>query len=186
MHSAPRPLCSSADPQGVARHHVFLKTSHREVQLAEVGPRFEMRPYEIRQGTLEQSEADVEWVLRPFMKCVCRVSRSARGWPADLVRLVQLWTQEEPAVVAPYDGGQPMCPVLHAPSVILLHIIPDARLSCTQESASSGGLRSAASVPHALSYSPLKSDLCTSPWLLSSLHAGRSETMRHNGRVALK
>jgi hypothetical protein len=66
-------------PQGVARHHVFLKTSHREVQLAEVGPRFEMRPYEIRQGTLEQSEADVEWVLRPFMKCVCRVSRCARG-----------------------------------------------------------------------------------------------------------
>ncbi|EPQ28919.1 uncharacterized protein PFL1_03719 [Pseudozyma flocculosa PF-1] len=49
------------------RHHVFVKTSHREVQLAEVGPRFEMRPYEIRQGTLEQSEADVEWVLRPYM-----------------------------------------------------------------------------------------------------------------------
>lgn len=50
-----------------ARHHVFVKTSHREVQLAEVGPRFEMRPYEIRQGTLEQTDADVEWVLRPFM-----------------------------------------------------------------------------------------------------------------------
>ncbi|KAN0063232.1 snoRNA-binding rRNA-processing protein imp4 [Thecaphora frezii] len=49
------------------RHHVYVKTSHREVQLAEVGPRFEMRPYEIRQGTLEQSEADVEWVLRPYM-----------------------------------------------------------------------------------------------------------------------
>lgn len=46
---------------------MFLKTSHREVQLAEVGPRFEMRPYEIRQGTVEQSEADVEWQLRPFM-----------------------------------------------------------------------------------------------------------------------
>ena len=26
-----------------------------------------MRPYEIRLGTLEQSEADVEWVLRPYM-----------------------------------------------------------------------------------------------------------------------
>lgn len=25
------------------RHHVFVKTSHKEVQLAEVGPRFEMR-----------------------------------------------------------------------------------------------------------------------------------------------
>jgi U3 small nucleolar ribonucleoprotein protein IMP4 len=49
------------------RHHVFLKTSHREVQLAEVGPRFDMRPYEIRQGTAEQAEADVEWQLRPFM-----------------------------------------------------------------------------------------------------------------------
>lgn len=24
-------------------HHVFVKTSHKEVQLAEVGPRFEMR-----------------------------------------------------------------------------------------------------------------------------------------------
>lgn len=25
------------------RHHVFVKTSHKEVQLAEVGPRFEMK-----------------------------------------------------------------------------------------------------------------------------------------------
>jgi len=50
------------------RHHVFVKNSHREVQLAEVGPRFQMRPYEIRQGTIEQSEADVEWVLRPYQR----------------------------------------------------------------------------------------------------------------------
>ncbi|GAA5863204.1 hypothetical protein JCM5296_005332 [Sporobolomyces johnsonii] len=50
------------------RHHVFVKTSHKEVQLAEVGPRFEMRPYEIRNGTIEQTEADVEWVLRPYMR----------------------------------------------------------------------------------------------------------------------
>lgn len=49
------------------RHHVFAKSSHRQVHLAEVGPRFEMRPYEIRQGTVEQTEADVEWVLRPYM-----------------------------------------------------------------------------------------------------------------------
>ncbi|EGG05846.1 uncharacterized protein MELLADRAFT_63883 [Melampsora larici-populina 98AG31] len=50
------------------RHHVFVKTSHKEVQLAEVGPRFDMRPYEIRQGTLEQKEADQEWVLRPYQR----------------------------------------------------------------------------------------------------------------------
>ncbi|KAM0753318.1 Brix-domain-containing protein [Meredithblackwellia eburnea MCA 4105] len=50
------------------RHHVFVKTSHKEVQLAEVGPRFEMRPYEIKQGTIEQTEADVEWALRPYQR----------------------------------------------------------------------------------------------------------------------
>jgi len=71
-----------------ARHHVFVKNSHREVQLAEVGPRFQMRrtwspashycdplkavhshaAYEIRQGTIEQTEADIEWVLRPYQR----------------------------------------------------------------------------------------------------------------------
>ncbi|KAK0190984.1 anticodon-binding protein [Armillaria mellea] len=42
------------------RHHVFVKIP-RQVQLAEVGPRFEMKPYEIRQGTIEQAEAEREW-----------------------------------------------------------------------------------------------------------------------------
>ncbi|KAI8866992.1 Brix-domain-containing protein [Ramicandelaber brevisporus] len=50
------------------RHHVYVKTGHKEVQLAEVGPRFEMRPYEIRLGTVDNADADVEWVLRPYMR----------------------------------------------------------------------------------------------------------------------
>ncbi|KAK6908950.1 hypothetical protein I203_102956 [Kwoniella mangroviensis CBS 8507] len=50
------------------RHHVFAKTGHKEVQLAEVGPRFEAKPYEIRQGTIDQTEADVEWLLRPYLR----------------------------------------------------------------------------------------------------------------------
>ncbi|WWC73460.1 uncharacterized protein I206_107430 [Kwoniella pini CBS 10737] len=50
------------------RHHVFAKTGHKDVQLAEVGPRFEAKPYEIRQGTVDQTEADVEWLLRPYMR----------------------------------------------------------------------------------------------------------------------
>ncbi|KAL5635859.1 hypothetical protein ACGC1H_004607 [Rhizoctonia solani] len=50
------------------RHHVFAKTSHKEVQLAEVGPRFEMKPYEIRQGTIEQATADKEWVLSHYAR----------------------------------------------------------------------------------------------------------------------
>jgi U3 small nucleolar ribonucleoprotein protein IMP4 len=70
-------------------HHVFVKTSHKEVQLAEVGPRFEMKrtfvgrlsfssvdlcdlsgdlAYEIRLGTMEQKEADREWVLAHYSR----------------------------------------------------------------------------------------------------------------------
>jgi len=47
------------------RHHVFVKIP-KQVQLAEVGPRFEMKPYEIRQGTIEQTEAEREWVLAHY------------------------------------------------------------------------------------------------------------------------
>ncbi|KDQ64875.1 hypothetical protein JAAARDRAFT_167594 [Jaapia argillacea MUCL 33604] len=49
------------------RHHVFLKIPG-SVQLAEVGPRFEMKPYEIRLGTLEQKESEREWVLAHYAR----------------------------------------------------------------------------------------------------------------------
>ena len=58
------------------QHHVFIAT-HRDVHLAEVGPRFDLRPYEIRLGTLEQGEADVEWVLRPYMNTTRKRSQLA-------------------------------------------------------------------------------------------------------------
>ena len=32
------------------RHHVFVQTSYKSVELAEVGPRLTMRPFEIRSG----------------------------------------------------------------------------------------------------------------------------------------
>ncbi|KAJ3413618.1 snoRNA-binding rRNA-processing protein imp4 [Chytridiales sp. JEL 0842] len=48
------------------RHHVFVKVA-KEVQLSEVGPRFEMRPYQIKLGTVEdEATADTEWVHRPY------------------------------------------------------------------------------------------------------------------------
>ncbi|TFL02706.1 Brix-domain-containing protein [Pterulicium gracile] len=50
------------------RHHVFVKVPPRQIQLAEVGPRFEMKPYEIRQGTIEQKEAEKEWVLAHYTR----------------------------------------------------------------------------------------------------------------------
>ena len=38
-----------------------------EVFLEEIGPRFEMRPYQILLGTVDQPDSNKEWVLRPFM-----------------------------------------------------------------------------------------------------------------------
>ncbi|ORZ20724.1 anticodon-binding protein [Absidia repens] len=49
------------------RHHVFVKTG-KEVELAEVGPRFELRAYEIRLGTVDLTDADVEWQLSSFTR----------------------------------------------------------------------------------------------------------------------
>ncbi|EHH65657.1 hypothetical protein EGM_02464 [Macaca fascicularis] len=49
------------------RHHVYKKTDHRNVELTEVGPRFELKLYMIRLGTLEQeATADVEWRWHPY------------------------------------------------------------------------------------------------------------------------
>lgn len=48
------------------RHHMYRKPAHDTVALHEVGPRFEMRLYQIRLGTLDQNEADNEYVLRPY------------------------------------------------------------------------------------------------------------------------
>ena len=51
------------------RHHVFVKTGYRDVELAEVGPRFTMRPFEIRGGSLEKgSSGDVEWALTQYTR----------------------------------------------------------------------------------------------------------------------
>ncbi|BFZ55629.1 snoRNA-binding rRNA-processing protein imp4 [Savitreella phatthalungensis] len=50
------------------RNHVFVRTGNRQVELAEVGPRFEMRMFEIKLGTIDQEDADVEWRLRPYQR----------------------------------------------------------------------------------------------------------------------
>jgi len=48
------------------RHHVYTR-SGPEVELAEVGPRWEMKLYSIKLGTLDNTDADTEWVHRPYM-----------------------------------------------------------------------------------------------------------------------
>jgi len=48
------------------RHHMYSKTGKDNVTIYEVGPRFEMRLYQLRLGTLDQKEAENEYVLRPY------------------------------------------------------------------------------------------------------------------------
>jgi U3 small nucleolar ribonucleoprotein protein IMP4 len=58
------------------RHHVYSNPSpgrsKSDIALNEVGPRFEMHLYQLRLGTLDQPEADDEWVLRPHMNSAKR------------------------------------------------------------------------------------------------------------------
>uniref|UniRef100_A0A8D2QTB8 IMP U3 small nucleolar ribonucleoprotein 4 n=1 Tax=Zosterops lateralis melanops TaxID=1220523 RepID=A0A8D2QTB8_ZOSLA len=50
----------------LVRNHVYRRRG-RSVELEEVGPRFQLRPYLIRLGTLEQGDAaDVEWRWHPY------------------------------------------------------------------------------------------------------------------------
>ena len=52
------------------RHHTYTKNKNSNkdnVDLEEVGPRFELRPYQILLGTIDMPEANKEWVLRPYM-----------------------------------------------------------------------------------------------------------------------
>jgi U3 small nucleolar ribonucleoprotein protein IMP4 len=48
------------------RHYMYSKPSHDNIQLHEVGPRFEMKLYQIRRGTVDQKDADSEYILRPY------------------------------------------------------------------------------------------------------------------------
>lgn len=50
------------------RHHVFVKTGYQSVELAEVGPRVTMRLFEIRQGTAENKDGDVEWHMNQYTR----------------------------------------------------------------------------------------------------------------------
>ncbi|KAL3479709.1 anticodon-binding protein [Aspergillus californicus] len=51
------------------RHHVFVKTGYKDVELAEVGPRMTMRLFEIKGGSIEKgSSGDVEWALTQYTR----------------------------------------------------------------------------------------------------------------------
>jgi len=49
------------------RHHTYALGEGRQIELSEVGPRFELKIHEIKLGTVDQTEADIEWKLKPYM-----------------------------------------------------------------------------------------------------------------------
>ena len=49
------------------RHHVYAREK-ADVVMLEAGPRFDLRLYQIKLGTVEMDDADIEWSLRPFMR----------------------------------------------------------------------------------------------------------------------
>ncbi|CAL8468897.1 g8438 [Coccomyxa elongata] len=51
------------------RHHTYeMPRGAKSVALTECGPRFELKIYQIRLGTLEQQHAENEWVLRAYTR----------------------------------------------------------------------------------------------------------------------
>jgi len=50
------------------RHHVYVRTGPNSVELAEVGPRMEMKLFEIRLGTADNRDADTEWRLNQYTR----------------------------------------------------------------------------------------------------------------------
>ena len=51
------------------RHHTYdMPRGVRSVALTECGPRFELKIYQIRLGTLDQPHAENEWVLRAYTR----------------------------------------------------------------------------------------------------------------------
>lgn len=67
------------------RHHTYKKQEN-QIDLHEVGPRFQLRLYEIKLGTLDTIEAaDTEWVYRPYMNTTRkrRFLSDDSGWVQD-------------------------------------------------------------------------------------------------------
>lgn len=67
------------------RHHMYKKVD-KDIELTEVGPRFQLKLYEIKLGTLDTIDAaETEWVFRPYMNTTVkrRFLSDEDGWDQD-------------------------------------------------------------------------------------------------------
>nr|CAD7462375.1 unnamed protein product [Timema tahoe] len=68
------------------KHHTYKKVNGKDIELSEVGPRFQLKLYEIKLGTLDLGSAvDTEWALRPYMNTALkhRFLSNDDGWNQD-------------------------------------------------------------------------------------------------------
>jgi len=69
------------------RHHNIKKVEGgKDIELKEVGPRFQLRLYQIKLGTLEnENSSDTEWALRPYMNTAKKRKflSDKDGWEVD-------------------------------------------------------------------------------------------------------
>jgi U3 small nucleolar ribonucleoprotein protein IMP4 len=65
------------------RHHTYeMPRGAKSVELKECGPRFELKLYQIKLGTLDQPHAENEFVLRSYINSAKR-SRLAEAAPEE-------------------------------------------------------------------------------------------------------
>lgn len=51
------------------RHHTFqMPKGVKSTELTECGPRFELKLYQIRLGTVDQAHAENEWIIRAYIR----------------------------------------------------------------------------------------------------------------------
>lgn len=51
------------------RHHTYdMPKGTKSIALTECGPRFEMKLYQIKLGTMDQQHAENEWIIRAYVR----------------------------------------------------------------------------------------------------------------------
>jgi U3 small nucleolar ribonucleoprotein protein IMP4 len=66
------------------RHHTYTAPAGpKSVELTECGPRFELRPYQIRLGTVDQPHAETEWALRAYTRSAKKAKLGGGGEGGD-------------------------------------------------------------------------------------------------------
>ncbi len=67
------------------RHHTYeMPCGAKSVALTECGPRFELKIYQIRLGTLDQAHAENEWVLRAYTRSAKKAKLAEEAEEKDL------------------------------------------------------------------------------------------------------